>query len=384
MDRPRVLVLHPALTPYRIDLFNALAESFTLKTLFFRANPVSQSFDQTALRQQLHCEHGDLTRGVDVWGRQFRWGVGGAIRAFQPRVVVAMEYAPSTWMAAWERMIGNHRFGLVLWTADNVEMCANASRLRALARTLMLSRADGLVVYTTATRDWYARHGFDGERIAVCANINRPEHFRAQLEEGRTLARTLFHRHQLGGTRLFLSVGRLAAIKGVDRILAAFQRVQRQHPETRLAIVGDGVQRNHLESLAREAGLERAVIFTGQLQAQELRAWYLLGQVFILASAFEPYGAVVHEALTAGIPVICSRVAGARDLIIDGDNGWLFDPWDIEELARCMTLAMAGCLPVELPGDVLPASLMPVSFTEGVSQFVRLLQRTITSQRGLP
>ncbi|HIJ85558.1 MAG TPA: glycosyltransferase, partial [Magnetococcales bacterium] len=362
-------------TPYRIDLFNALAQHFELRTLFFRANPVSQSFDQARLRQQLQCSHGDLTRGVDILGRQFRWGVGSAIRAFQPRVVVAMEYAPSTWMAAWEQWVRRNQWGLVLWTADNVAMCRNASWLRAMARKGLLQRADGLVVYTADTRDWYAGYGFNPERIAICANINRPENFRARLTEAMPLAQSYFQHHDLAGKQVFLSVGRLSAIKGVDRILHAFGTVHGRHPETRLAIVGDGTEKGRLQSLARELNVESAVIFTGQMQSKELSAWYLLGQVFILASEFEPYGAVVHEALTAGMPVLCTQIAGARDLIVEGKNGWLFDPWEPDALRQRMLAIMQNQPPHRCAPITLSPSLMPVSFEDGVLEFVRIVKQ---------
>lgn len=377
MEKIRVLVYHPALTPYRIDLFNALAGHFHLRTLFFRANPVSQSFDQAQLRQQLQCDYGDLSRGVDILGRQFRWGVGSAIRTFEPQVVVAMEYAPSTFMAAWAKMRHHHKkpFGLVLWTADNVEMCANASRLRALARKILLGAADGLVVYTEATKNWYANYGFDPGQIAVCANINRPENFRSRLAEALPLAYHLFHRHGLSGKMVFLSVGRLAAVKGVDRVLRAFQTVRKHRPESRLAIIGDGSERKNLESLAKSLELGGAVLFVGQLHSQELMAWYLLGQVFILASTFEPYGAVVHEALTSGIPVVCTKIAGARDLIVEGKNGWVFDPGNNDELTRCMLASLDSRPQRAVPPDKLPISLMPIAFDNGVSDFVRIVRQ---------
>ncbi|MBF0107844.1 MAG: glycosyltransferase [Magnetococcales bacterium] len=376
MARLRVLILHPSLTPYRIDLFNALADPFDLTTLFFRSNPVSQSFDQTRLRRQLRCAHGDLNQGIDLFGRQFRWGIGMALRVHRPDVVVVMEYAPSTWMAAWQRFIGRKNFGLLIWTADNVEMCLGASPIRSMARKFLLSHADGLIVYSAAVRDWFVGWGMDHEKMAVCANINDPGRFRTRLREARDLACSLWQRYRLQGRFVFLSVGRLAAIKGVDRILLAFHEVHRLRPETRLVIVGDGVERERLESSMRALRLAEAVLFTGQLLEQELAAWYLLGQVFLLASSFEPYGAVIHEALTAGMPVVCSRVAGGRDLIVEGENGWLFDPWDRDELVVCMMNAMAGRPLSSIPAAVLPPDLMPIAFTDGVAQFIRLVQQT--------
>jgi len=75
----------------------------------------------------------------------------------------------------------------------------------------------------------------------------------------------------------------------------------------------------------------------GFKQYDELPAWYGLAGAFVHASTTEQWGLVVNEAMASGLPVLVSERCGcAPDLVKDGVNGFIFDPYDVERLARLM------------------------------------------------
>jgi len=75
----------------------------------------------------------------------------------------------------------------------------------------------------------------------------------------------------------------------------------------------------------------------GFKQYDELSAYYGLANVFVHASTTEQWGLVVNEAMVAGLPVIVSNRCGcAPDLVEEGRNGFTFDPYNVDELARLM------------------------------------------------
>ncbi len=119
---------------------------------------------------------------------------------------------------------------------------------------------------------------------------------------------------------LLLYVGRLGAEKEIDRIKPVLAAI----PGARLALVGDGPNRQELEK--HFAGTPTH--FVGYLKGTELAAAYASADAFIFPSRTETLGLVLLEAMAAGCPVVAARSGGIPDIVDDGVNGYLFDPAD--------------------------------------------------------
>ncbi|EKQ67638.1 glycosyltransferase [Leptolyngbyaceae cyanobacterium JSC-12] len=119
---------------------------------------------------------------------------------------------------------------------------------------------------------------------------------------------------------LLLYVGRLSAEKEIERIKPVLESI----PNARLALVGDGPNRQNLEN--HFAGTPTH--FVGYLQGLELGAAFASADAFVFPSRTETLGLVLLEAMAAGCPVIAARSGGIPDIVEDGVNGFLFDPID--------------------------------------------------------
>jgi glycosyltransferase involved in cell wall biosynthesis len=115
---------------------------------------------------------------------------------------------------------------------------------------------------------------------------------------------------------LLVYVGRLSPEKDIERIKPMLQAL----PAARLALIGDGPQRNVLER--HFAGMP--VYFAGFLRGEDLAAAYASCDVFVMPSRTETLGLVVLEAMSSGLPVVGARAGGIPELIQDG-AGSLFD-----------------------------------------------------------
>jgi len=378
----RVLVFHPALAPYRVDLFNELSRHLDLKVVFLNENLVSQKFDQKRLRRLLEFEYGHLSSGANIFKRQVRWGIARAISEFKPNVVLTPEYSPTTLLARVIKSLGVcGRWGLVVWTDNNVDMCRDASVPKIIARWVSGSAVDGLIVQSEEARSWYTCSGVPWEAVGICPNVHNEHTFRKALKQSRSLAERFLQEHGLNGKRVVLSVCRLVDIKGVDRVIRAFARVAPAFPDAVLAIVGDGPERESLERLANKERVRDRTHFVGRLEGDALLAWYLLGHVFVLASDFEAFGAVVNEALLAGMPVLCSSAAGAADLVREGKNGHVFDPLDVSSLTNLLAAQLRESSPLSSSSVGLRQNLMPICFQDGVHDFVRVVEHAARLQR---
>ena len=139
------------------------------------------------------------------------------------------------------------------------------------------------------------------------------------------------------GTRdtcIFLHVGRLAAEKGVDRILEAYARAHALVPAgtMHLVIAGAGPKDAELRAAAPQG-----VTFLGNLDRQSvLPRLYASCDAFVFSSLTETLGLVILEAMASGLPVIATPAGGVADHLYDDVNGIAYPPNDVDALARAM------------------------------------------------
>jgi len=160
-------------------------------------------------------------------------------------------------------------------------------------------------------------------------------------------------------------------VKNLERVLEAFAVVAQTLANVMMVFVGDGPELATLQDKVSRLGLINQTLFVGHREGDDLLVWYLLAWGSLLASTSETYGAVVNESLLAGVPVLCSRRAGANMLIQEGKNGHVFDPYNVENLASVMRLVLSQGTPADIVGQIQRNSLMPVPFERDVNSFVK-------------
>lgn len=121
---------------------------------------------------------------------------------------------------------------------------------------------------------------------------------------------------------VLIMVSRLSPEKGVDLVIQSFKALQsaQLHRAMKLVIVGDGPDRQRLESLASDSSED--IIFTGAKKGHELAEHYASGDAFIFASQVETFGNVVIEAMASGLPVYAYDDAAAG-MLVNPNNGGL-------------------------------------------------------------
>jgi 1,2-diacylglycerol 3-alpha-glucosyltransferase len=123
--------------------------------------------------------------------------------------------------------------------------------------------------------------------------------------------------------KVIISVGRLAHEKNWETLIRAVAQVYPQHRDMRLVLIGDGPDRQTLESLAMELGIAERVTFTGQLAFDEIAAYLKAADLFSFASVTETQGLVTIEAMAAGLPVVAVDGSGTHDIVEHGKQGCL-------------------------------------------------------------
>lgn len=127
-----------------------------------------------------------------------------------------------------------------------------------------------------------------------------------------------------------VSVGRLEKVKNQELLINAFSKLNLSN--IRLILVGDGRERENLESLIKRLGIADKVTLTGFTPEPE--KYLAKANVFVLPSLSEGFGIAAVEAMLLGIPCLCSNVGGLPEIILDGETGWLFNPKSVAELTE--------------------------------------------------
>jgi glycosyltransferase involved in cell wall biosynthesis len=135
---------------------------------------------------------------------------------------------------------------------------------------------------------------------------------------------------------MFLYVGQLISRKGVQELLTSCLRLNEQGCRNyQLLIIGEGEQYSSLTYFCQEHGLEQ-VKWLGRLDYSQLGLYFEQADVFIFPTLEDVWGMVVPEAMSFGKPILCSKWAGAADLVVPEQNGFIFDPQDSQVLAQLM------------------------------------------------
>jgi glycosyltransferase involved in cell wall biosynthesis len=259
------------------------------------------------------------------WIRFHRW-----LRREQPDVLHA-HLPHAAWLARWSRLaapvalvvdtlhssstgaMGRHfGYSCSRWLTDHVTAVSEATAASHLAA--------GMVRESELSVVW---NGIDVDRWQPDAQARLEAREEFGVEPG------------VKDDFLWLAVGRLEAVKNYPSLLRAMARTPER---ARLLILGAGPREGRLKELAEWLGLKHRVHFAG-FEPNVLR-WMRAADGFVLSSRYEGLPMVVLEAGACGVPVVATDVPGTREVVVDGETGWLAPAGDARELAKAMMKLM--------------------------------------------
>ena len=195
---------------------------------------------------------------------------------------------------------------------------------------------------------WYLHH-FATERITVSRELGavlkangvestRTVHNGVDLKDFTATEqdREEFSRaHGLLNRKLVLFGGRLSYAKGGQQLLQAMKRVVSRVPEAVLLVLGhlEGPG-DHMVAMAKEMGIEKHTAFPGWLTGQQLRAAYAASDVVAVPSvAWDSFPTANLEAMAMRKPVVGTVFGGTKEIVVDGETGYIVNPLNVERLA---------------------------------------------------
>ena len=329
----RVTVVSPEPTPYRSPLFDRLAARPELDlTVIYAASTVADR-PWSVVPQHPNT----FLRGVSIPGARHLLrhgypvtpGVTRALREAQPHTVVVSGWSTfaSQVAIAWSRA---HRIPYILHVESH-DLEPRAGWRRAVKGAIVpriLHGASSVLVVGSAARESMIARGARSERVGVFANTidvpawtERAAELSAKRAEGRALTGLT------DDDIVVLVVGRLVPEKGLDTLARAIAATNDERLFLRVA--GSGPELDSLTDLLVDLGVRWQI--EGELPEDALSKHYVEADIFALLSRHEPWGVVVNEAAASGLPLVLSeRVGAGRDLLVEGENGFVIPADDVQ------------------------------------------------------
>jgi glycosyltransferase involved in cell wall biosynthesis len=123
-------------------------------------------------------------------------------------------------------------------------------------------------------------------------------------------------------------------IYGVDVLAKAFVKVAAVDPTVNLILLGGGSQGTKIRQVLMNGGVLDRVHFGGHVVQADLPRWYHMADLYISPSHVDGSSVSLMEALASGLPCLVSDIAGNKEWVEDGVNGWLFRDGDVDDLAE--------------------------------------------------
>jgi glycosyltransferase involved in cell wall biosynthesis len=334
--RRRISILTEIIAPYRIPVFNALAQQYDidLRVIFLAET------DPTQRQWHIHKEDikfsyevlPSLRRRIHGQNVLLNWGVSKALGNAAPDAILCGGY---NYLASWASLhwADRKQIPFYLWVESTKMNFRSGDRWTESLKSGFMHRCAAFVVPGIAAGNYVEGYGVPRSKIFTAPNAV-DNHF---FEQGSASIRQRanFHRFDLGlPSRFFLFTGRLVREKGIFDLLDAYRMLPAElQREVGLVYVGDGPDRASLQR--RSKGVPGSVVLAGFAQRDRLVQFYALADAFVFPTHADAWGLVMNEAMACGLPVICSDAAGcATDLV--RDNGYVVPCRDVTRLSAAM------------------------------------------------
>jgi len=335
----RLVIITEIISPYRIPLFNALAERGDIDLhVIFLAETDPGLREWRVYKEEIKFSYQVLRSWRYQIGRYnylLNAGICHALELARPDVILCGGY---NYLASWQALLWARLHGtpFLLWSESNLRDSRSGHPAVELLKNEFLRHCSGFVVPGHAALEYLLFRGLRKDRIYTAVNAVDNDLFASAAACARRNAAQ--RRTELGlPDRYFLFAGRLVREKGVFELLSAYAKLDGAlRQEIGLVFVGDGAARHALE--AESFGVKPGTIkFAGFAQREQLASYYALAEMLILPTHTDTWGLVVHESMACGLPVILSETAGCgADLVTDNWNGRIVPPKDVRALALAM------------------------------------------------
>jgi glycosyltransferase involved in cell wall biosynthesis len=337
MDKLRIAWLLPVAWFYWQPAISELTKIFPQTTIFTGLFPGFATGLEDTLKVEVIGEFKviEIDRDENGYGDNFTYLspkiIGNLIR-LKPHVIFASSFGVWTILALLLMPLFRWRV-IIAYEGSSPGVDYRHSAARLFVRRLMVRMAAACITNSRAGGEYLIDIlQADKARTFVQPYEIPDEHTLPGIEAGNEpIAGALQH------PPVFLFVGQLIPRKGLPLLLRACATLHtRGYENYTLQVVGSGTQQAELETFCQESALSDRIEWVGRVPFDRIGTYFDRADVFVLPTMEDTWGVVTLEAMLLGKPILCSTGAGTAELVIPGENGYVFAPDDAEKLADLM------------------------------------------------
>ncbi len=235
----------------------------------------------------------------------------------------------------------------------------------------LFNQFDHVVFATQAHEDFFVEKGLETATSIISNGID-VSRYRAGPGDGDV--RRVEQRYRLPDGPRILFVGRIAPDKEIDVLIRAMPRICVERA-AHLLIVGRGDDRERLEALVEELGVEACVHFLGFVPEEDMPALYRAVDLFAIASIYEVQSLPTLQAVATGTPVVAADAVALPELVHDGRNGFLVPPKEPDALAEAVLKILRDPALAKRMGEAGLESAQPHHETNTFDRYEALYQQ---------
>jgi len=338
-NKPKIMILHNTITPYRLPIFEELSKKYDLDVYFCKSKAEDRMWNTSLTNYTFKYKIlaslnvGPLVLNFCLLKELFKNKSDCFIVAenFENAVSILTMFAIAKKnkkkIILWNERIDDEVYKLVfLKTSSNFFKNKLYNFIKAGLKTYrkyLFFKSDLLLPLSSAAESYLKKEGVLKEKIIKSFQI-MPESI---LAKPITISKPLEFKNK----KIILSLGYLIKGKGIDNLIKAFNQLNSSNAV--LLIAGAGDQEENLKNLAKK---NIDIKFIGYIEDKEKEKYFSIADFFVFPTHNDAWGLVVNEALYYGLPVISTDKAGAIELIEEGKNGFIIQDNDIDALVKSM------------------------------------------------
>lgn len=322
----------------------------------------------------------DRDTGDAEWKRQVQNKVWQALDEIKPQVVVVNGWVFPDALGALKWCVARRIPAVVM--SESTEWDHTRTFWKEWVKGRLVKICAAGLVGGNAHVDYLAQLGLTRDRIFLGYDIVDNLYFQSEAKKIRSTATEVRQQFKLP-EKYFLASARFIEKKNLFGLIKAYAKYRQQAAQKKvwdLVLLGDGPLKPALQQLISELGIGTCVHLPGFKQYAELPAYFGLAGVFIHASTTEQWGLVVNEAMASGLPILVSDRCGcAADLVLPGENGFQFNPANIDEITQLMVKISAEDFPLpafSAASERIISAWGPQRFAKGLCDAVAVALKT--------
>ena len=328
----RIVIFNNIPSPYSVDLNQAIqnaCEGDEIFSVYTNKNEDNRMWntDLSALDHVMILESKilKLKTAHDYRYIHFPPSIFKVLNSIDPDVVIAKEYNPS---AVQSLLFCKARHIPYIHVTEGTLLSERSiNPVQKLLRRWIISGADHCIAASTKAKEklyyWGAKES-DVDIAYLTFDLKPFQSIRRDIKPG-----------------TLLYVGSMAERKGLDLLIQALPYAP-SVKEVRIVGNGSEEQLRQYTETAERFGVRDKIVFAGFKTGEKLREEYARASVFVLPTREDCFGLVLLEAMVAGLPIVASSYAdGAYDVVADGHNGRIADPFQSEAFGRAIEQVMS-------------------------------------------